>query len=132
MRPDFWANKWGINNRRMTRMSQWKEYQKAIKGCDNWHLKHPLYLLVSKNCQKLSRYKELPSVKLSEQILEDISRGHALIPAASNWKNPSIGKNAISEIAQCRGQQWRCFQAFSGFKVLTKAVFGYDYIKKGK
>jgi hypothetical protein len=114
------------------RMSQWKEYQNAIKGCEKWASADTQYLLFSKSCQELSGAAEPPSVEMAQQILEAISRGHALIRAASNWRNPGIGKDPARVVVQCRGQQWRFFQAFSGFEVLTKAVFGYNLIQKGK
>lgn len=109
-------------------MSTWKNYQDFIRGCEKWDGTHPAYLTVSGNCGELA-VKEKPSVDLTLQILEAISRGHALIRSANNWRSPAIGKQGNSEVEKCRGQQWRFFQVFAGFEVMTKAVFGYE--KKG-
>lgn len=110
-------------------MSTWKNYQDFIHGCGKWDDTYPAYLTVASNCGGLAG-KEKPSVELTLQILAAISRGHAMIRSANNWRIPAIGKHCKSDVEKCRGQQWRFFQVFAGFEVMIKAVFGYE--KKGQ
>jgi hypothetical protein len=109
-------------------MSTWKKYQDTIRGCESWDELHPDYLRIAERFASISE-NDKPSAELTWQILESISRGHALIRSARNWTNPAIGNRKGSEVSKCRGEQWRFLQVFAGFEVMTKAVFGYE--KKG-
>jgi hypothetical protein len=56
-------------------------------------------------------------------VIKAVSRGVALIQAATGWQEPAIGKNKSRKpLDKLRGYQWRLVITYSGFEITVKAL----------
>ncbi|MEG5036048.1 hypothetical protein [Microcoleus sp. AT3-D2] len=58
-----------------------------------------------------------------DQFIKALSRGTALVQAASEWQNPAIGQSETRSVKdKLRGHQWRLVIAYTGFEIASKAL----------
>ena len=60
-------------------------------------------------------------------VIKAVSRGVALMQAATEWKEPAIGKNKPrTSLEKVRGHQWRLVITYSGFEITFKALMNHQ------
>jgi len=59
-----------------------------------------------------------------DSVIKAVSRGVALMKAATEWQEPAIGKNKPHRTPheKLRGHQWRLVITYSGFEITVKAL----------
>ncbi|MBD2043342.1 hypothetical protein [Microcoleus sp. FACHB-672] len=62
-----------------------------------------------------------------DSVVKAVQRGVALVQAAIEWQEPSIGKNKPRKLSEkLRGHQWRLVITYSGFEITVKALMNHQ------
>lgn len=62
-----------------------------------------------------------------DNVIKAVSRGVALMQAATGWEEPAIGKNKSRKpLDKLRGHQWRLVITYIGFEITHKALMNHQ------